>query len=86
MCVWGGGDGALWPRTAMSIHRAFYHPLIQRSGSLVATRHRGQGVCDGPRWWVEDREGGGLVEAWWETTDRGLDGSRPVSPVGRGRL
>lgn len=41
----GGVDGALWPRTAMSIHRAFYHPLIQRSGSPVATTLRASGGC-----------------------------------------
>lgn len=40
----GGGDGALWQRTVMSIHRAFYHPLIQRSG--FTCRHEAQGPED----------------------------------------
>lgn len=41
---------------SVSIHWAFYHPLIQRSSVLVATKHPSQGACDGPRWWGKDRE------------------------------
>jgi len=39
---------------SVSIHRAFYHPLIQRSSMLVATKR--PGACSSLRWWVEDRE------------------------------
>ena len=50
MELYGGGQST-------SIHRAFYHPLLQRSGSLAVTECRGHGVFDSPRRWVEDREG-----------------------------
>lgn len=41
---------------SVSIHWAFHYPFIQRSSMLAATKHPGQGACDSPRWWVEDRE------------------------------
>lgn len=54
--------------------------LSKGLGLLVATKHRGQRMCDsrGGGW----RTGKGFVEAWWETTN-GVDGSRPAGPLGR---
>lgn len=69
---------------SVSIHRAFYQPLIQRSSMLVATKCPSQGACDRPRWWAEDRE-----ECCWSMVGEqqtGGDGSRPVSPAGQPRL
>lgn len=54
--------------------------LSKGLGLLVATKHRGQRMCDsrGGGW----RTGKGFVEAWWETTN-GVDGSRPAGPLGQ---
>lgn len=91
LLLWRGGNGERWGVMELyghgqstSIHRAFYHPLIQRSGLLPATKSRGQGGVvrvRGGGW----KTGKGFVKAWWGTTS-GDDGSRPVSPVVKERL
>ena len=77
MELYGGGQ-------LMSIHRAFYQPLIQRSGLLAATKKAEARRCVivlGGGW----KTGNGFVKPWWETTNGG-DGSRPVRPLGREQL